>query len=182
MRPLSVLLVSLSLVACQSAGNVGQPDSWLPAVNSRLLLKQELTIQPGSAHVTIQSGRVVSISDRRSYYPYCELEVNSVRETPQTVSPDEFIIRKAYVESRTVSADGFRKVTQWADVRIGARSIVIYRTVFKLGSDRQPDVRWMTCERWGDAALDTHLTLDEIRQALGSYFSLLPPASGGSGT
>lgn len=177
MRQLLVPLLSLPLLACQSAALFDNSAS-LPPAGSRLVLKQELTIPAGTAHVTLQGGRVVSGNDVRSYHPYCELEVHKVLDVPQKVGPDEFVIRRAYQESRTVSSGGIRPASGRVGFFMNGASVLVFRTVFRLSSSRQPDVRWLVCEQWGDTVSGTHLTLDEIRKALGDVMTLAPATSG----
>lgn len=175
MRLLLIPLLSLPLLACQPAAWV---DESLPPADSRLVLERELTIPAGTAHVTLQGGRVVSGNDVRSYYPYCELEVHKVLDVPQKLSPDEFVIRRAYQESRTVSSGGIQPVGGRIGFFRDGSAILVFRTVFSLSSGRQPDVRWLVCEQWGDAALGTYVTLDDIRKALGDFMTFAPAAGG----
>jgi len=179
MHRLFLIYLALTLTACQVAGQVEHRlSAELPAANSRLVLKQELVIPAGSAHATLQGGRVVDGKQFDHYRPYCELEVQKVREKPQTLHPDEFVVRRAYHETQPYSrAAGFLRVANGPDH--GGPSHFVFRTILDLTAPRQPEVRWMICQQWGDPALGTYPTLEEIRNALGNYFTLLPPASGG---
>ncbi|NNG14194.1 MAG: hypothetical protein HKM22_03455 [Gammaproteobacteria bacterium] len=47
-----------------------------------------------------------------------------------------------------------------------------YMTVLYLHSDRQPDVFRMTCQHWEAPSDAQHLTIKQIRQALGDLFTL----------
>jgi len=59
-------------------------------------------------------------------------------------------------------------------------SFLYFITLFRLHNAAQPDVRSLRCA-WdqmapGKRSLMRHLTLDEMRQALGDWITLLPPA------
>ena len=152
MKIIALLPVYLLLAACQTAGPLDEnsPHHVLPS-GSRLVLKQELAIPAGSAGVMLQGGRVVSDQDANPYHPHCRLEVNDVRETTQTVTADEFVVRRARQESYTVARAGLKKVDVSGDG--GGISLFVFRTILGLESPRQPWVRRLTCQQWADPAL-----------------------------
>ncbi len=170
------LLVCLLLSACQTTGPLNENShSDVPPPGSRLVLKQELTIPAHSAGVLLQGGRVVSDKDLNPYYPHCRLEVHDVRETMQTVLADEFVVRRALrMETYTAMRSGLLKAG-WRSA--GDPSFLIYRISMDLHSPRQPQVRWLDCQQWGDPAVGQHLSIREIRLALGEIFLLQLPAS-----
>lgn len=180
MRRLLLLCLSLPLAGCQLAGRFEEYSSqYLPPANSRLALRQELTIPVGTAHVTVQGGRVVSGNEINRYHPYCRLEVQKVSDRPQPVAPDEFVIRRAYQETQSAGRDGLWQVGGRARLSSdGGPAFLVYRTILVLSSERQPQVRWMVCEQWGDPATGRNVTLQEIHTALGGIFALLPPTAG----
>jgi len=177
MRPIALPLLCLLLSACQTAGPLDEDSRYqvLP-IGSRLVLKQELTIPAHNAGVVLQGGRVVSGGQGvNQYHPHCRLEVRDVRETVQTVAADEFVVRRARYETQTVALPGLMKAARlYAGDGPG---FLIFRTVLDLRSERQPHVRWLTCQQWGDPTLDQHVTIREIRQTLGEIFMLQLPAT-----
>jgi hypothetical protein len=176
MKIIALLPLYLLLSACQTTGPVDEnsPFHVLPS-SSRLVLKQVLTIPAHSASVLLQGGRVVSDTDLNQYHPHCRLEVHDVRETAQTVTADEFVVRRARQEAQTVAQTGLMKAARrYAG---DGPSFFVFRTVLDLHSERQPQVRWLTCQQWGDPALGRHLSTHEIRQTLGEIFSLSLPAA-----
>jgi len=176
MRVITFLPLCLLLTACQTTGPLDEnsPFHLLPS-GSRLALKQELTIPAHSAGVLLQGGRVVRDQDINQYHPHCRLEVHDVRETTQTVTADEFVVRRARQETQTVARTGLMKAAR----RYAGNdpSFFVFRTVLDLRSERQPQVRWLTCQQWGDPALGRHLSIHEIRQTLGEIFVLSLPAA-----
>lgn len=176
------LILSLPLAACQLTARPENGSSSLPPAMSRLVLKQELTIPAGTAHVTVQGGRIVSGDDINRYHPHCKLEVQKVSDRPQRVGPDEFVIRRAYRETQSAGRGGLRHVAGRVGFSSdGSPTFLVYRTVFVLSSERQPQVRWMACEQWSDPTTGRDVTLQEIRTALGGVFTLALPAGGTDG-
>jgi hypothetical protein len=176
MRIIALLPLCLLLGACQTTGPLDEnsPFHVLP-IGSRLVLKQELTIPAHSAGVLLQGGRVVSRQDVNQYHPHCRLEVHDVRETTQTVTADEFVVRRARQESQMVARPpGLLK----AGLRIsGTVSDYIFRTILDLRSERQPQVRWLTCQQWADPTFGRHVSIHEMRTTLGEIFALQLPSA-----
>lgn len=170
--------VFLVLGACQSAPTTFDENStsYPPPAGSKFTLKQELTIPANSAHVDLQGGQAVSLNKLNQYHPYCRLDVRDVRETPQSLQPDEFLVKRVNRQTTDVVAQrsGLLRVRRVSDDN-GGPTFMIYRTVFDLESARQPQVRRLTCEQWDRPALGDHLSLRQIRTALGELFTVTLP-------
>lgn len=176
MRRNAVLLFSLLLVACQSAGPVDEDSRFhvLP-IGSRLILNQDITIPAHTAGVHIQGGRIVNGKVLNQYHPHCRLEVHDVREVAQTVTADEFLVHRVQHVTPTVSLPGLIKTGRRY---VGSSSsLLVYQTFLGLRSARQPQVRWLACMQWGDSSLGQHVTTSEIRQTLGKIITLQIPAA-----
>lgn len=180
MRIIALLPLCLLLGACQTTGPLDEnsPYHVLPS-GSRLILKQKLTIPAHSAGVLLQGGRVVSRQDVNQYHPHCRLEVQEVRETAQTVVPDEFVVRRARQYTHAWARGGFVK----ADWRyaVGGPSYLVFETILDLRSERQPQVRWLTCQQWSDPAFGQHVTTREMRVTLGEIITLQLPSTASDG-
>jgi len=176
MRRIVLPLLCLLLTACQTAGPLDEdsPFHILPT-GSRIFLKQDLTIPAHSAGVLIQGGRVVHGKELNQYHPHCRLEVHNVRETEQTVTADEFLVRRAQQVTQTVALPGLTKTGRRSSG--STSSLFVFQTILELRSDRQPQVRWLTCTQWGDSSLGRHVTTREIRQTLGKIVTIQLPAS-----
>lgn len=175
MRPIGFLMLLLTLTACQ-ATVVGDEtsSSYPPPVGSRFTLKQALTVPADSAHVTLQKGRVVNLRELDLYRPACNLYLKTVRDTGQTVAPDEFVVKRAYRVTTFVAHAGFVRAVGLSG-QDGGPTVLLYRTTLDLESQRQPQVRRLVCERWDHPALGNHLSINEIRQALGDIMTLTLP-------
>jgi hypothetical protein len=175
MTRIAIFPLLLLVGACQLASvnqNVDSPF-YPPPVGSKLILKTDITIPPDNAGVMLQGGQVMNQRSINQYQPNCRFEVNAVLSTAQTVAADEFQVTHVTTNSYQVrSRDGFTKVSNlsWFN----------YVTIMKLSSPRQPNVRSLTCQQWGDPAMGKQVSISQMRTALGDFFSLeLPPGSPG---
>lgn len=177
MRSLLPLIAIAVLAGCASPGKYG-PDSpyyGYPG-GGRFILHQPLEIEADAATVRLQFGKVVARNAVQEEEPHCIFEINTVRDQPQRVAPDSFEITGVRRSITTFSGMPalFGPMRVGFD-RDGSPSHIYYKTEFMLRSDRQPDVRAMTCQSNQMApgiAIMRHLTAAEIRQALGQVFSL----------
>jgi len=183
MRRAALLALAALLAACRAAP-VAFEDSPYAVIppGSTLTLTRDLTIPAERASLSVQDGEVRPYVDVNSYYPHCLLEVERVRDTPQAVKADTFVIEKTLREDIPRLAGGaLAAATGTAGNRGRAAGALIivnggdywtYATHFRLRSERQPEVRSLTCQHWVDPTWEKHLTLRQIRQALGGLFVL----------
>ena len=175
-----IALVTLALSACQSTAEIPitSPYYEIPT-GSRLVLNQTLEIPPVSATVRLQFGKIVSRFDTQDFEPVCVFESNLVAETAQRFEPDSFDIIRVRVGSGTSSAQvqprsGLVPVSGRFIGDGGSR--LFYRTELFLKSAKQPQVLAMTCQHAREAGTPLYdlrpLTIVEIRQALGDYFTV----------
>ena len=143
-------------------------------------LNRPLTIPAGAATVRVQYGRIVPRNGVQDHDPFCVVELNTVRETPQTLAPGRFeVVRVSRNVSQWVQrASPFRWVGLGDDDR---PSFLYFITEFQLRDPAQPDLRGMSCA-WnqmapGNRALMRHLSLPEIESALGDWIRFIPPRS-----
>jgi len=177
------ILSGLLPLVCAVSGCANPADSGpdgpyfdYPA-GSQIRLEQALEIPPEQATVRVQWGRPVARNGVEEVEPHCILEVNEVRDTAQVVAPDRFDIVR--VERRSETFGGL-PVGPMAGMGLGRDqpSHVYYKTLFHLRSANQPNVRSLTCQSNQMAAgiaIMRHLTLPEMRQAVGPYFRFLLP-------
>ncbi len=150
-----------------------------PPAGSRLVLHEDLKISAHKGGVFIQGGEIQSSYWAiQQYYPYCEFEVRKVKAEPQTVHADTFVITKTVQEADNPAAGlpgthpmfaSAHGMVAMVDNGIGPEG---YSTVMYLESPRQPNVLRITCSHWQDPPLAEHLTIAEIRGALGEIFEL----------
>jgi hypothetical protein len=143
-------------------------------------LNRPQTIPPGAATVRLQYGQIVPRNSVQEQDPFCVVELDTVRDTPQTLQPGRFevwqVVRSISTITATAQSPYIKALYVFDD---GAPSFLYYITEFRLRDPAQPNLRSMRCA-WdqmapGNRALMRHLTLDEIRWALGDWMRMIPP-------
>ncbi len=176
-RPALALGLLIALAGCQSSApqNRDSPYYAYPAGLSLSLLKP-VEIAAGSATARLQFGNLVARNGVEETEPYCIFEINTVRERPQQVAPERFKItgvqRRVSTFAGLPAAALLRTVGQDRD---DGASHLYFITEFSLRAEQQPHVRSLSCQSNQLApgiTIMRHLTLAEIRQALGGYFTL----------
>jgi hypothetical protein len=151
------------------------PPGWVVQLN------RPLPIEPGTATTRLQFGQIVPRNSVQDAYPFCIVEVNKVSGArAQMLQPQRFEVLEVTRSVSEISASatpypyaGFIKVGR------DSPSFLYFITMFHLRPMQQSDIRNMRCA-WnqmapGNRALMRDLTLDEIRQALGDWITLIPP-------
>jgi len=172
-----LLLVTL-LSGCATA-----PDAVPTGHQGRLVLRQALAIPPDAATVRLQHGRIVPNNAVQEQDPFCIFEIDTVAPGEQTVRPGAFTITgvSRSVETFSGMPVGFHPLL-FRRVALGdsdgGPSQIYYKTTFRLSAPDQP-VRALACmsnQYMPGNPIMRHLTLAEIRQALGTWFNLEFPA------
>jgi hypothetical protein len=186
MKHIVPLIFTVTLVACQPAFINGVPNEASPyftvPVDSKLVLRQAVTAPAGEANIYFQRGRVARWNEVNIYGAYCVLKLAVKRDVPQTINPDEFIVRNVSQERRFylgyaplppsihVAALGARSI---ADIDTqGSDGYEILATVMQLQSTRQPDVSQLACADWSIPQGLHPITVSKIRQTLGESSTL----------
>jgi hypothetical protein len=171
MRRSVTLALLLLLGACRATSYVGNEDSpYYPVpAGSKLTLHSEIAIPANQAGVFLQGGQILPFSQVNPYHPHCKFELRRPRASPQPVAPDEFTITRTVQEiTHSVRAD-YRHLARRDD---GGSSVRTYATRMDLRSEKQPDVFRLTCGQWEYPPFERHVTINEIRKALGNLISL----------
>lgn len=172
------------LTACGTTAEYGPDSPYYPyPEGTRLILNQVLEIPPGSATVRLQYGRVVPRNGVQEHDPHCIFEIETVRQIAQCIEPDVFQVTRV---QRSVWMSSLTPMAPLLTLHVGlggqgsGPTLIYYQTEFRLRSERQPVVRALTCQSNQNAAgifpNMRHLTVPEIRQALGTLLSLELPA------
>jgi hypothetical protein len=167
---LSLILLT-GLYGCSTT-----PDATAYPVGS-LYLHDRLQIEPDAATARLQYGRVVARNAVQEHDAFCVFEIDTVRPETQVVQPGEFAITGI---SHSVETFAGMPVFPRYTMRVSfsdddSPTHIYYKTTFLLRDAQQP-VRALTCmsnqNAPGSANFMRHLTLAEIRGALGTRFSL----------
>jgi hypothetical protein len=181
MKRLSCSLALLFVLAgCGTTGQYGVDSPYYHYPDGvRLTLNQPLEITPDSATVRLQYGQVVARNGVHEQDPYCIFELSTVAEGPQRVKSDEFSVTRVRRSTSTIARS---EILQTGLIRVSMGSDssgptnYYYKTEFFLHSDSQPNVLLMTCQsNQNYTPLKRYLTVAEIRQALGTIFTLSLP-------
>jgi hypothetical protein len=151
---ISIFIVLAALTGCgnpMAVKNDIDSQFFYIRPGSKLILHQDVKIGAGRAHASFQHGKVVAGLD--NYTVGCELDVRNLG--PGTVSAGTFTISRAESSQEWISQPNIMR---------------FYRVIY-LQSDTQPDVLRLTCQDWDGPLMGTDITIPEIRDALGGYFS-----------
>lgn len=181
MKPAVIPLLAALLVACQTSayeGNENSPFYPVPA-GSTLTLTRHLTIPAEQVAVFLQGGEVVASGGINQYYPHCKFELQRRLDKAQTVQPDSFEITKVVQEiGHSVALDGLQLagVSVGIGINIGSRgdgaSLQTWSTRMTLRSARQPGVFRLSCGQTALPHEGQHVSINEMRKALGGVFTL----------
>lgn len=140
-----------------------------------LQLHQPLTIPADAATVRLQYGRIVPRNGVQEHDPFCVVELDTVRDSPQTLMPGRFAIVRMTrsVSSLAAAPSPLRRVSLGDE---GEPSFLYFVTEFQLRDPAQPRLRSMQCA-WnqmapGNRALMRHLSPDEMQSALGDWITI----------
>lgn len=189
MRKALLLFTVLLAAGCvsQYAGNEDSPYYVVPA-GSILTLNRELTFGPEEVGVYFQKGQQVGKSQIDLYRPHCKLELNDRLGAEQRVVPDEFLVTRGTQE--VIHSVSLPVMLASGNVRLYFGGLIgrdspspeLYATRLILRNTRQPHVRSLVCGRLESPPVDAvHLSIRQIRDALGTVFTLQVASPGGRG-
>ena len=173
---LSVLAMTL-LVGC-SVNDAKDEDSTFYAVpvGSTLVLNQQVNIRGDQVAVYVQNGELMQYKEVDFYLPNCKFEIYTMSEQARTVSQDRFEIIKVVDD---IESSAIQKSTRLAALddaitfgMLDKSYVFNYATLMYLRSEQQKDVYRMTCQHWEDVMDDRHLSVTQMRQAMGDIFTL----------
>lgn len=160
LRQISLLLMAWLLAGCQTTAS-NNPDSiWyeLPK-GSKLVLNQDLEVPAGQAHVIVQNAKAGTSANQLEVS--CRFEVKQLG--PRTIHPDTFLI--------TEVAQG----RQW----VNQPSTMLFYKVLHLQSEQQQGILPMRCGYTDYPLMGKPVSIEQIRETLGSVFTLVPGPGGG---
>ncbi|MEW8030182.1 MAG: hypothetical protein AB2792_05750 [Candidatus Thiodiazotropha sp.] len=169
-----LLLLSACGQSYMVSDNLAYPYN-LPPVGSKLVLMQEVAIEPGTARTFLQRGKTTTLGDFNRYHANCNFEVENLSDNVQTIRPDTFIVKKVQrLMTEVVRHDN--RPPGFLTVEYGDPSspMVTHGYHLWLSSDKQPDVMRMTCRgAFDDLSRSEPPSINEIREALGKIAELV---------
>lgn len=183
-RTLTLLLFPFITSACHAGPYpVSSPYYDIP-VGSEIIVSKKLTILPEQGRVYLQGGQTTSYSSLDKYTAHCWFESWKIMQTPQIIEPDTFQVKRSqkleeYVdrkEPQQFAENQFSKQTRY--LSDGSLTAIEYSTVMTIHSDKQANIRRLTCNHWEDPADAQHLTVAQMQSALGDYAQIKIRAAG----
>jgi hypothetical protein len=156
MKALFMMVTGLLLAGCQSMASDDPGSIWfrMPP-GTELVLNHALTIPAQRAHIMLQHGKVTSTASE--FDVACRFEIKDLG--PRTIQPESFHIT------------GFSGQEEWVNHPHTRR---YYKTI-RLQSSRQAGIMPMVCEYYDYPIRGRPVTLSQIQEALGDYFSFRFP-------
>ena len=177
MKHVCCLMVIMLLTACgiNTTKDEGSVYYAVP-VGSTLTLNQDITISGNQVAIFVQNGELLRYREVDFYSPNCKFELYTISDQPRTVNQDSFKITKVVDEIDTAEV---AKSTYLAALDGGMTLSYIdtsymfnYATVMSLQSEQQTNVFRIACQHWEDLMDSEHLTVAQMRQAMGDVFTL----------
>jgi len=133
-------------------------------------LQQGIHFPAYTAAVTIQNGSQKSGFKLDQYYPFCTLELKTQSSSYRIIQQDTFTVYKVNAYTEYVMKPGVHYASLGL-LLANNSSDIVYKTVFYLKSENQPDVELLSCQHWDDPSTHPyHLSLKQIKQTLNGVF------------
>ena len=171
-------VLAITILAGCSSNDVKDEGSVFYAVpvGSTLVLHQQVNIRGDQVAVYLQNGELMQYDEVNFYLPNCKFEIYTMSEQPRTVQVDSFEIIKVVDE---IESSLLQKSTDLATLdnaltfgMLDRSYMFNYATLMYLKSEKQKDVYRITCQHWEEVMDDRHLTIRQMRQAMGDVFTL----------
>ena len=176
MNKLNAVLIAtlLSLIASCSTTVIKDPDSQFYSIQagSKLILHKPVKIRANTARTFFQNGNITTEKNLNIYYPHCSITTTSIMKISRTIKPATFQIYKVVddeEEASLVIKYAARNLMSYTD----GPTIIGQASYYYLKSNDEPDVVTLECIQWGDPFYIKYVSINDIRVALGEYFSLV---------
>ena len=156
MKVLHIIATGIILAGCQSLASDDPGSLWfrIPS-GTELVLNRALTIPAQRAHIMLQHGKPSQAASQ--FDVACRFEIKELG--PRTIQPDTFLVT------------GYSTQERWENYPNTKR----YYKVIRLESKQQPGIMPMVCEYYDYPIRGRPVTLVQIQEALGDYFSFRFP-------
>lgn len=169
-----LLITLLSQITSCSTPVVKDPDSQFYSIQagSELILHKPVKVHANTARTFFQNGNITAEKNLNIYYPYCSITIKSIASISRTIKATTFQIYKVIddeEEASLVIKYAARNLMSHTD----GPTIIGQASYYYLKSIDEPDVASLECIQWGDPFYVKYVSINEIRLALGEYFSLI---------
>lgn len=179
-----VATVAAGLSGCATQVPRDTSSPWYaPPVGTRVILTEAITIPARSARAYFQDGWITG-GGVNHFAPHCQLEINTVSDSAQTVRAGEFVITGVSRRSHEVVKAGEVRVATRFGIGIGVGlfgsdvSDIMQAWHMRLHAEDRPEVSALICGGAFDHPSRAETpSIDEMRYALGKHVILeLPEA------
>ncbi|MES9968420.1 MAG: hypothetical protein ABW092_00185 [Candidatus Thiodiazotropha sp.] len=171
------IMLLLPLSACTQSYMVSDDLAYpynLPPIGSKVVLMEQVAIEPGTTRTFLQRGRPMSIGDFDRYRSNCNFEVDKLSDRVQLIEPDTFVVKKVQRLTAEVVRNPDNQPRFFAVEIDRGSPIVTHGYHLWLSSEQQPDVMRITCRgAFDDLSRAEPPSIDEIREALGEIAELV---------
>lgn len=170
--PILVFSAGLLLISCESQVLKDENSQFYSvSLGSELILHREITVPPDQTSVYLQYGKIAASRDVDFYKPHCKFELYKISTKARVVEPDTFVVIKIVDQREDVSVARPTYASLGFSYGDGPLHLT-YSTAMYLESAVQPDVFRIDCKRWDDPVIGEYVSISEMREALGDYFTL----------
>lgn len=163
-----IIFLSLIIQSCTTV------DSYSDIVTGNILIvKKSLVIPAGKARVTIQYGKIASVSEVELYHPRCWFISRVIKNEAQIIDAGEFRIakvRETYESVQRTTGFPFAGLSFTSSLSPTADE---YFTEMDIVSNTQSNITRFICSHWEDPNDAKHLTLNQINIALGGLAKIV---------
>ena len=167
MKYFIIIFLSLIIQSCTTV------ESYSDIVAGDILfVKKSLVIPAGNARVTLQYGKVASVTEVELYHPRCWFISRVIKNEVQIINAGEFRIVKVRETYESVQrTTGF----PFAGISFASSSPTAdeYFTEMDITSETQSNISRLICSHWEDPSDAKHLTLKQINTALGGMANII---------
>lgn len=167
----AIVMLAVGLAGCAASAtrNENSPNFSIPK-GSRIVLHQEVEILPHSARAYVQHGRLQSLRDIDRFRAHCKFEMKRALPTAQKILPDTFVVLKTRDATDRGTHSG--AIMPVALRLASGLSFELFTTTIYLDSPTQKTVASITCQHLEDPVRARYVSIQEMRQALGSVATL----------
>lgn len=180
-RIAGVVLITALLAGCQPAYRNGEPNTaspyYEPPTGSVVEINHSLEVPARSDRVYFQEGRILPWQEVNEYGSYCALRVENKASQARRLEPGRYTVREVSTEHIFMLAARPAPLAAAFTVGFdgGDDSREDYQTLALVLGLEGPDdrVQSLACAEWGLPQVMQRVTVEGMRQALGSHASLI---------
>jgi len=161
------------LTACTSSPSVAVKSIDMIPAGSQIIVNKKLKIEANNGRVYIQAGKIIEHNKKDQYKPHCWILSWKVLDVPQFIDTDTFSVTASRrLEELVLRTTPIKLAANTSDkdliiLSLASITAIEQKTILDIHSDKQPDIRQLTCSYWDDPVGASPLTLTQIQDALG---------------